>query len=65
MTRGSGLEDVEGALREKRDLPSAIVGESARGLSSQARGIGVGWEWEYRWVWGDWRRGGMLERERR
>ena len=26
MTRGSGLEDVEGALRAKRDLPSAIVG---------------------------------------
>ena len=26
MTRGRGLEDVEGARRAKRDLPSAIVG---------------------------------------
>ena len=32
MTRGSGLEDVEGALRAKRDLPRAIVGEFGVGF---------------------------------
>ena len=34
MTRGSGLEDVEGALRAKRDLPRAIVGEFGVGFDA-------------------------------
>ena len=37
MTRGSGLEDVEGARRAKRDLPSAIFGEFGEGFEMLAK----------------------------
>ena len=46
------MEDVEGALRAKRDLPSAIIGEFGGDSAMRVRSLAARWDaFEGSWIY--------------